>query len=238
MIPYAEDTASADTVASYSLNGNSGATVTFNSSVSGATVSDSSLADVATDGNTVTVTGKDGAVGIAEVTVNGSETFEVPIGYTTFVFSGDAVTVYEGSDTNYEIYGIAAGSSEEQDTVTVVDENKNVKYLNQNYKLNIDIKKKGGSYVFAGTGNDMSIAVKKQASADANIILAGLDLTSSLTAPITVRKESTASVAINALEGTTNTLTDNDFNNADTYGDTEDGGDGTNEAYAESAVIK
>ena len=238
MIPYAEETASADTLASYSLNGNSGATVTFGSSVSSASINDSSLANVTTDGNTVTVSGKDGAVGIAEVTVNGSETFEVPIGYTTFVFGGDTITVYNGSDTNYEIYGIRADSSDEQDTVTVSDGNGNVKYLSGNYKLNVDIKKKGGSYVFAGTGNDMSIAVKKEASADANIILAGLDLTSSLTAPITVRKNSTAGVTINALEGTTNTLTDSDFNNADTYGDTEDGGDGTNAEYAESAVIK
>ena len=44
---------------------------------------------------------------------------------------------------------------------------------------------------------------------------------------------------ITALAGFTNTLTDNAFNNADTYGDpTEDGGNGQNAAYAESAVIK
>ena len=84
----------------------------------------------------------------------------------------------------------------------------------------------------------MSIAVKKEASGDANIMLAGLDLTTSLTAPITVKKNSTASVTINALEGTTNTLTDSAFNNADTYGSTEDGGNGSNAEYAESAVIK
>ena len=238
MIPYAEETASADTVASYSLNGNSGATVTLNSDVSSASINDSSLADVTANGKTVTVSGKDGAVGIAEVTVNGSETFEVPIGYTTFIFNGDNLTVYEGSDDKYEVYGIRADSSDEQALESVSDGSGNAVYTTGTAKVNVDIKKKGGSYVFAGTGNDMSIAVKKEASGDANIILAGLDLTSSVTAPITVRKDSTASVTINALEGTTNTLTDNAFNNADTYGSTEDGGDGTNAEYAESSVIK
>ena len=238
MVPYTESTASADTVSNYSLNGNSGATVTLSSNVTSATINDSSLADVETDGKTVTVTGKNGAVGVAGITVNGSETFEVPIGYTTFIFNGDNLTVYEGSDDKYEVYGITADSEDEQDLSSTTDADGNTVYTNGEAKINVDIKKKGGSYVFAGTGSDMSIAVKKEASADANIMLAGLDLTSSMTAPITVKKNSTASVTINALEGTTNTLTDNAFNNADTYGDTEDGGDGTNAEYAESAVIK
>ena len=106
IVPYTESTASADTTASYSLNGNSGATITMGSTVSSATLSDTSLADVTTNGNTVTVKGKDGAVGVVEVTVNGSETFEVPIGYTTFIFNDNTLTVYEGSDDKYEVYGI------------------------------------------------------------------------------------------------------------------------------------
>lgn len=128
MIPYAEETASADTVASYSLNGNSGATVTLNSDVSSASINDSSLADVTANGKTVTVSGKDGAVGIAEVTVNGSETFEVPIGYTTFIFNGDNLTVYEGSDDKYEVYGIRADSSDEQALESVSDGSGNAVY--------------------------------------------------------------------------------------------------------------
>lgn len=47
-----------------------------------------------------------------------------------------------------------------------------------------------------------------------------------------------AKVTVNALEGFENTLSDSELNNADLYGDTSDGGDGTNAAYAESAVIK
>ena len=47
-----------------------------------------------------------------------------------------------------------------------------------------------------------------------------------------------AKVTVNALEGFENTLLDSELNNADLYGDTSDGGDGTNAAYAESAVIK
>ena len=49
---------------------------------------------------------------------------------------------------------------------------------------------------------------------------------------------SIAKVTVNALEGFENTLSDSELNNADLYGDTSDGGDGTNAAYAESAVIK
>lgn len=47
-----------------------------------------------------------------------------------------------------------------------------------------------------------------------------------------------AKVTVNALEGFENTLSDSELNNADLYGDTSDGGDGSNAAYAESAVIK
>ena len=238
MMPYAEQTASADAVENYSLNGNSGATITFGSDVTSAVVDDSSLADVAASGNTVTVTAKDGAVGVASVTINGSETVEVPVGYTTFVFNEDALTVYTGSDDKYEVYGIKADSADDQAVTPSTDENGNAVYQEESVKLNVNIKKKGGTYVFSGKGNDMSITVNKAASNDANLLLASLDLTSSMTAPITVKKESGAKVTINALSGTTNTLTDSDFNNADTYGDTAEGGDGTNVEYAESAVIK
>lgn len=238
-VPCVEASAASDTVTSYSLNGNSGATVTFSSNVTSAVVSDNSLAEVTTDGKTITVIGKDGAVGVAEVTVNGSETVEVPVGYTTFIFNGDDLTVYDGSDDKYEVYGIAAADGDEHELTTVTNSDSSTTYSGSgDVKVNVDVKKKGGSFVFSGTGNDMSIAVKKEATGDANIMLAGLDLTSSLTAPITIKKNSSAAVTINALEGTTNSLTDNAFNNADTYGETSDGGDGTNAEYAESAVIK
>ena len=84
----------------------------------------------------------------------------------------------------------------------------------------------------------MSISVKKEATGDAVLLLSELDLTSSLTSPLTIKKDSTASVQVTSLEGHSNTLTDSEFNNADTYGDTADGGDGSNAAFAQSAVIK
>ena len=242
MLPAASQTAfadSSDVIESYKLNGNLGATVTFSETVTDAYVNDSSLAEVKTDGNTITVTAKDGAVGIAGITVNGSSLVEVPVGYTTYIFDEDKVTIYNGSDDKSEVYGIKADSKDDIEMTAATDENGNTVYKNDgDTKLNVNIKKKGGTYVFSGKANDMNITVNKGATADANIILAGLDLTSSLTSPITVKKESEAAVTINALAGTENTLTDNVFNNADLYGSASDGGDGSNPEYAESAVIK
>ena len=107
------------------------------------------------------------------------------------------------------------------------------------YKLLVNIAKTGGTYVFTGTATDSAICVKKAATDPAVILLAGLDMKSSFTAPITVKKESTTTATVTALGGFTNTLSDAAFNNADDYGDpTTDGGDGTNVEYAESAVIK
>ena len=84
----------------------------------------------------------------------------------------------------------------------------------------------------------MSIAINKEASKPAVLLFAGLDMASSFTSPVTIKKNSSSTVTINALEGFENQLTDAALNNADIYGATADGGDGTNEAFAESAVIK
>ena len=108
----------------------------------------------------------------------------------------------------------------------------------EDYRLNVSIKKKGGTYVFSGTANDMSIEVKKGASGPSVLLLAELDLTSSFTAPICVKKDSSSTVEIRALEGLTNRLTDSCRNNADLSGAADDGGDQSNEIFAESAVIK
>lgn len=219
MFPIAEQSASALS-AEYYLMGNYGAVITLaDETVSSVSVSDDSLASAQKDGNTVTVKGVEGAVGIVTVTVNGSETFEVPIGYTTFIFDGDSLTVYEGSDNKYEIQGHTTADAEDHAVTGTTNGNSSVTYSNNgDMKLNVNIKKKGGSYVFSGTGNDMSISVNKESEAAANIILSGLTLTSSYTAPITVKKDSTAaaSVSIRALDGTVNTLSDSAFNNADT----------------------
>lgn len=233
---------------SYTQNGSDGATIEFYSPVRTVSVDNPSIVSVDVNGSQIIVSGTEGMTGIATLTVtceNGIQQIQVPIGYTTFMLDDSTLTVYEGSDTKYEITGI--NSSDEEYTEDdadyplnySVDENGNKVYENtDHYSLLISIAKKGGTYVFCGESDDMAIAVKKEATAPATLLLCGLDLTSSFTAPVTVKKNSTSTVTITALKGHENTLTDADFNNADYYGDEEDGGDGTNVEYAESAVIK
>ena len=209
--------------------------------------SDESIAKVSVKNNTITVTGCEGAVGVAAITVTATDSdgerissvAEVPVGYTTFVFNGDSVTVIEGSDTKYEVVGQNPADEAEHALEISTDAAGNTVYTDTaDAKLCISIKKSGGAYVFSGNGTDGAIAVKKEATGNAFLLLNGLNLTSSYTSPITVKKNSNAAVVITALAGTVNTLSDAAFNNADTYGPTEDGGDGTNQFYAESAVIK
>lgn len=209
--------------------------------------SDESIAKVSVKNNTITVTGCEGAVGVAAITVTATDSdgerissvAEVPVGYTTFVFNGGSVTVIEGSDTKYEVVGQNPADEAEHALEISTDAAGNTVYTDTaDAKLCISIKKSGGAYVFSGNGTDGAIAVKKEATGNAFLLLNGLNLTSSYTSPITVKKNSNAAVVITALAGTVNTLSDAAFNNADTYGPTEDGGDGTNQFYAESAVIK
>ena len=172
---------------------------------------------------------------------------EAPVlsGFTAFVFDGDTLTVIPGTDGNYEITGInpageeyTLGGTPALNAPQVVD-GCEVYQNTADYKLCVNIKKNGGDYVFRGNGADMCICVGKGAVKPANLYLDNLTLTSSFTAPITVKKDSMSSVNIIAVDGTENVLTDAARNNADLYGDpTEDGGDGSNAVYAESAVIK
>ena len=83
-----------------------------------------------------------------------------------------------------------------------------------------------GTYIVSGSCKDGSITVKK-ATTDVTLILNGLTLTSSDTAPITCNKST--EVIIEAAAGTVNTLTDSAYNNDDNYPDN---------ANAENAVIK
>ncbi len=231
------------------LTGNTGAVITCESTVQNAVIDNNDLAIVELRGSQIRVLGKDGAVGVARLTVqtqDGDRVIDIPIGYTTFVFDGDKLTVLEGSDTEYEISGINAaaeeylvGSADYPLPVSVDADGNKVYESTDLYKLSVAVKKKGGTYVFTGSANDASIQVKKGATAPAVLLLAGLELRSSFTAPVTVKKESASTVTLTALAGWTSTLADAAFNNADLYGDpTEDGGDGTNVEYAESAVIK
>ena len=83
-----------------------------------------------------------------------------------------------------------------------------------------------GTYVLSGICSDGSVKVKKGVTG-VTLVLSGLDLTSSTTAPIICGKSS--GVTILAAEGTENALTDAAANNGDNYPDNAD---------AENAVIK
>lgn len=83
-----------------------------------------------------------------------------------------------------------------------------------------------GTYVVKGTCGDGSITVKKGVTG-VTLILDGLTLTSSSTAPIACNKST--EVTIVAKSGTVNSLTDNALNNDDEHPDNEN---------AENAVIK
>ncbi|MBQ7060441.1 MAG: carbohydrate-binding domain-containing protein [Clostridia bacterium] len=209
--------------------------------------SDESIARVSVSGDTVTVTGVPGAVGVARITVtaedaNGNRLVseqDVPVGYTTFYFHGDSVTVIEGADSKWEVTGQNVADEADHDLTVSTDAQGNTVYTNNDdATLTVSIKKAGGAYAFYGTCTDGSINVKKQATGNTWLLLNGLDLTSSFTSPITIKKDSGACAVITALAGTENVLTDSEFNNGDVYGSEEDGGDLSNQFYAESAVIK
>ena len=123
----------------------------------------------------------------------------LPEGITTFVFDGSKITVIEGTDTNYSIVNMAGDEIEAAGT----DTDGNAYYIAADSDVAaVEIAKKGGSYAFEGTASDSSISVKK---------------------------DSTAKVSILSVAGTTNTLTDNAYNNDDIY---------TDNSNAENAVIK
>ena len=83
-----------------------------------------------------------------------------------------------------------------------------------------------GTYLVSGSCPDGSIKIKK-GTTGVTLVLSGLTLTSSTTAPITCNKST--QVEIIAASGTTNALTDSTQNNDDNYPNNED---------AENAVIK
>ena len=83
-----------------------------------------------------------------------------------------------------------------------------------------------GTYVLSGSCSDGSVTVKK-GTTGVTLVLSGLALTSSDTAPITCSKST--SVTIMAADGTVNTLADSALNNDEKYPDNKN---------AENAVIK
>lgn len=86
--------------------------------------------------------------------------------------------------------------------------------------------KDSGTYILSGECDDGSVTVKKGVKG-VTLVLNGLTLTSSNTAPLTCKKSSEAMII--AENGTVNTLTDAAYNNDDKYPENEN---------AENAVIK
>ena len=76
--------------------------------------------------------------------------------------------------------------------------------------------KSAGTYVVSGTCSNGTIVVKKNVTG-VTLVLNGLTLSASATAPITCNKGS--GVTIYAMPGTTNTLSDDQYNNDDVYTD-------------------
>ena len=76
--------------------------------------------------------------------------------------------------------------------------------------------KSAGTYVVSGTCSNGTIVVKKNVTG-VTLVLNGLTLSASATAPITCNKGS--GVTIYAAAGTTNTLSDDQYNNDDIYTD-------------------
>ena len=74
----------------------------------------------------------------------------------------------------------------------------------------------GGTYVVSGSCSDGTIVVKKNVTG-VTLVLDGLKLSASATAPITCNKGSEARII--AAEGTVNNLADDEFNNDDVYTD-------------------
>lgn len=228
---------------SIKLTGNTGAVITSAEDITDVFTEDGdTLCTVSYEGKTATVKSNEGAAGISKVTVktagNNTYEYEIPLGYTTFAFDGNTLKVYEGTSSKYEILLVTVAGEETSPSAESGEDGSKIYKNTSDGKLDIEIKKAGGDFVFTGKGDDMSVAVKKEATGNSTLNLCGLNLASSYTAPITVKKDSQASVFINVCRGFENTLSDCAFNDADTYGDTKDGGNGENANYAESAVIK
>jgi len=76
--------------------------------------------------------------------------------------------------------------------------------------------KEGGTYIVSGSCGNGTIVVKKNVT-DVTLVLNGLDLSASATAPITCNKGSEVTIA--AAAGSVNNLTDDEYNNDDVYTD-------------------
>ena len=147
--------------------GSSQTVLTSDESITAETEDTALLTLEQTDANTVTAAAVSGAVGIAEVTVSnasgGTKTVQVPVGYTTFAFAGDTLTVYPGSSSAYEISGINVSDAAYTPTAETMADGSLVYTNTDEYSLCVEIKKSGGTFVFTGESDDMSIAERSDA---------------------------------------------------------------------------
>ena len=101
------------------------------------------------------------------------------------------------------------------DTEITVSEGAYAGYKTDGTSLTI---KESGVYVVSGSCSNGTIVVKKNVT-DVTLVLNGLTLSASATAPVTCNKGS--EVTIVAAAGTVNDLSDDNYNNDDIYTDTE-----------------
>ena len=126
---------------------------------------------------------------------------------------------------------VPAFAAEESAVITFTDDGATVSGSEDGISIDgADVKiTESGTYIFTGSCRQGSIVVKKNVTG-VTLVLDGLTLTASATAPITCNKGS--GVTIVAAEGSVNTLADDEYNNDDVYTDTETYPD------IENAVIK
>ncbi len=163
--------------------------------------SSTSVASSDSSSTTATATASD-----ASATSSDSETASVSVAETASATATETATAFTFSDD-----GIS------------VEEGDSTGYKVSGTALTIN---EAGTYVVSGSCADGSIKVKK-GTTGVTIVLDGLTLTSSTTAPLTCNKST--GVTVVAAAGTVNTLTDAAANNDDNYPDNAD---------AENAVIK
>lgn len=144
----------------------------------------------------------------------------------------DQTTVGDSCADNYEITAttdISASDEYSADVTFTFDETSiSASGANDGYEISgTDLKiDSPGTYLITGTCSDGSVTVKKSTT-DVILLLDGIDLSSSDTAPIVCAKST--QVKIVAMSGSENTLSDSIQNNDEEYTDNTD---------AENAVIK
>lgn len=162
--------------------------------------------DVAEGASSASAAADETAV-VATAASAASETASAAAGATVFASEvGDSSTSFTFSDEGISVEeGDSAGYKVSGTTLTINE---------------------AGTYTVSGSCADGSIKVKK-GTTGVTLVLDGLTLTSSTTAPLACNKSTEVTVV--AAAGTTNTLTDAAANNDDNYPDNTD---------AENAVIK